>query len=303
MKTSSVNQAPPRVAPIIAMRAHAALRDDVAHLPMETPAATGGTVIAVLPCKGGAGATFIATNLAYAIAAEGKRVAMLDLNLYFGEAALYVSDTPAPATVADLAGEIDRLDAALLESSMLKISPNFWLLAAPDSPEKAVAIRAESIERILDVARASFDFVILDVSRALDATAIKALDCSDRIYLVMQAGLPFIRNGRRLLTLFRALSYPDSRIQLLVNRYQKDSDINLRELERALGASITKTLPNSYDAVDISINQGRPILEIARRDPVSRALREIARELARTPATADSWLQRFRLPGQLNSFA
>ena len=259
----------------------------------EVPAGHG-TVIAVLPCKGGAGATFIATNLAHAVAAEGKRVCMMDLNLHFGEASLYVSEATPPATIADLASELSRLDGALLESSMLKISPNCWLLAAPDSPERAVDIRADSIERILEVARANFDVVVLDVSRALDAPSIKALDCADQIYLVMQAGLPYIRDGKRLLKLFRALAYPESRVQLLINRYEKSGDISLRDLEGALGVKVAKTLPNSFNTVAVAINQGMPILDLAPRDPVSRALREMAQELACTKTDDAGWLQRFK---------
>lgn len=256
-----------------------------------------GMVIAFLPCKGGAGATFIAANLAHAIAAQGKRVCLIDLNLHLGVAALYVSDRAPPANVADVAAQIQRLDAALLESSMLHVAPHFWLLAAPDSPERAMDIRAENVERILNVARGSYDFVVLDVSRALDANSIKALDCSDQIYLVMQQGLPFIRDGNRLLGLFRSLAYPDARVQLLVNRYEKAADISLRDIEQALGMQVAKTMPNSFSAVAISINQGKPVLDLAPRDPIARSLREMACELARTEPEqpeAGGWLRRFK---------
>lgn len=268
---------------------------DLATRPLVNGAAVGhGLVMAFLPCKGGAGATFLAANLAHAIAAEGRRVCLIDLNLHFGVAALYVSDATPPATVADVARQIERVDAALLEASMLRVSANLWLLAAPETPEKAMDIRAESIERIIDVARASYDFVVLDVSRALDANSIKALDCADRIYLVMQTALPFIRDGARLLNLFSALGMAQMRIHILVNRYEKGGDIGLRDIERTLGMAAAKTLPNSFGAVAISINQGKPVLELAPRDPISRALHEMACELAQTQPQSRSWLQVFR---------
>ena len=251
-----------------------------------------GKVLAVLPCKGGAGATFLATNLAHAVAAEGKRVCLIDLNLHFGEASLYVSEANPPATLAEVAGQIQRLDGALLESSMLRIAPNFWLLAAPDTPEKAMDIRPESIERLLGVARASYDFVLLDVSRTLDANSIKALDGADDIYLVLQTTLPFIRDAKRLLTLFRSLSYPEAKMHLLVNRYEKGGDIDLKDVERTLGLAVTKTVANSFGNVAISINQGRPIIDLAPRDAVSMALREMARDLAQTKPPAEGWLRR-----------
>ena len=251
-----------------------------------------GKILAMLPCKGGAGATFLATNLACSIAAEGKRVCLIDLNFHFGEAALYVSETRHPSTVADVLQQIQRLDGPLLESSMLRVAPNFWLLAAPDSPEKAVDIRPESIERLLSVARTHYDFVLLDVSRTLDANSIRALDHVDAIYLVLQMTLPFLRDAARLLQLFRSLGYPESRSHLLVNRFEKGGDINLADLERSLGVTVSKSIPNSFGAVAVSINQGRPIVDIAPEDPVSRSIQEMARELAQVPAEDTGWLRR-----------
>ncbi len=251
-----------------------------------------GKVLAMLPCKGGAGATFLATNLACSIAAEGKRVCLIDLNFHFGEASLYVSETKPLSSVAEVLQQIQRLDGPLLESSMLRVAPNFWLLAAPDSPEKAVDIRPESVERLLNVARGYYDFVLLDVSRTLDANAIKALDGTDDIYLVLQMTLPFLRDAARLLRLFRSLGYPESRVHVLVNRFEKGGDLGLNDLERSLGVAVTKIVPNSFGTVAMSINQGLPIIDLAPDDAVSRALREMARELAKVPVADEGWLTR-----------
>lgn len=251
-----------------------------------------GRVIAVLPCKGGAGATFLATNLACSIAAEGKRVCLIDLNFHFGEASLYVSEARPPSTVDEVLQEIKRLDGPLLESSMLRVAPNFWLLAAPDSPEKAVDIRPDGIERLLSIARSHYDFVFLDVSRTLDANTIKGLDCADEIYLVLQMTLPFLRDAARLLRLFHSLAYPDGRVHVLVNRFEKGGDIGLKSIESGLGVGVFRIVPNSFGAVAVSINQGRPIIDVAPQDPVSRVLREMARELAKVPTEDEGWLRR-----------
>ena len=54
---------------------------------------THGKVLAFVSCKGGSGATFIAANLAHLLAAGGqRRVALIDMNLQFGDAALFLSE-------------------------------------------------------------------------------------------------------------------------------------------------------------------------------------------------------------------
>lgn len=253
-----------------------------------------GKVLAFLPCKGGSGSTFLASNLAYAIGTERKRVCLIDLNLHFGDAALHVSESVPSATVADLVGQIQRLDGALLESSMLKVTPHFSLLAAPDSPEKAMDVRPENIERLIGVARGCYDFVLLDVSRTLDANSVKALDCADSIYLVLQLTLPFIRDAGRLLQIFTSLGYPREKVVLLVNRFEKDGEIGLADVQRTLGQPVAKTVPNSFRTVAESINHGRAIIDLAPRDPVSKVLRELAGDLTQAPQRSGGWWQRLR---------
>ena len=218
-----------------------------------------------MSCKGGSGATFLATNLGYALAAlENKRVVLIDLNLQFGDASLFVSDSKPLATLADVAQQIHRLDHSLLASSMLNVTPNFALLAAPEDPVHADDVKPEHIDALLTLARQHYDFILLDVGRGLDAVSVRALDQSDMIFPVLQTTLPYVRDGKRLLDVFRSLDYHRDKIFLIVNRHEKSSEIKLRDLETAYGSAVFMTIPNHYEAAAASVNQGVPVLKLAR---------------------------------------
>ena len=132
-------------------------------------------MLAFIPCKGGSGATFLATNIAYTLAAlENKRVALFDFNLQFGDASLFVYDSPPTTSIADVARQIQRLDGSFLASSMIQVLPNFGVLAAPEEPENAAEIKTEHINSLFQVASKHYDFVILDVGRELDVISIQA---------------------------------------------------------------------------------------------------------------------------------
>ncbi|NBQ67695.1 MAG: response regulator receiver protein, partial [Nitrosomonadaceae bacterium] len=134
-----------------------------------------GKVLAFIPCKGGSGATFLAANLAYTLAAQNnQRVALIDFNLQLGDASLFLSDSKSPASIADVARQIHRLDGAFLASSMIQITPNLGILAAPDEPEKATEIKPEHVNPILQVAIKNYDFVILDIGRRMDSVSVQA---------------------------------------------------------------------------------------------------------------------------------
>src|SRR5690606_5551541 len=101
----------------------------------------------------------------YALAERGKRVAVVDLNLHFGDAAMFLTEQRPMATLADVCRQIDRADGEFLRASMTQVADRLWILPAPDSPEKALEVRPEAVERILALARTQFDFIILDLGR------------------------------------------------------------------------------------------------------------------------------------------
>ncbi|ARO86318.1 response regulator receiver protein [Nitrosospira lacus] len=239
-------------------------------------------VLAFIPCKGGSGATFLATNIAYALAAlENKRVALFDFNLQFGDASLFVHDSPPTTSIADVARQIQRLDGSFLASSMLQVLPNFGVLAAPEEPEKAAEIKPEHINPLFEVATRHYDFVVLDVGRGLDAISIQALDRADLVFPVMQQTLPSIRDAKRMSNAFSALNYPDDKLRFVVNRYKKNADITLADMENTLNLKIFKVIPNDHTVVTASVNQGIPAIKLDRRSPVAKSLQEIAHELSR----------------------
>lgn len=262
--------------------------------PDNHPAKARGKVIAFIACKGGSGATFLATNLGYVLAAkEEVKVALLDLNLQFGDAALFVSDQVPANSITDVTENISRVDASFFAANLVQVLPNYGLLAAPENPENAVGVKPEHIDVIMKVARANFDYVILDIGRMLSAVSVRALDQADMIFPVLQETLPFIRDSKRLVHTLLSLGYPKEKIHLVLNRHEKGGDIKLNDVETALDMAVFKTIPNSYDTVSTSVNQGIPIYKVDKHDPVTKALLELSQQLVEKPQPKESgWLSR-----------
>ena len=263
-----------------------------AKLKKADPMQKRAKVIAFVASKGGSGATFLACNLGYVLAATNEaKVALLDLNLQFGDAALFVSDHVPANTLANVTANISRLDASLLTSSMVQVLPNFGVLAAPEDTEQAQDVKPEHIEALLKLTSAQYDYVIMDIGRALNATSVKALDHADLIFVVLQQTLPFIRDSKRLIHALQSLGYTKDKVHLIINRYEKGGDIRLEDVEATLGMKVFKTIPNSYEAVSASVNQGVPMMKIARHDPVTKALQEVAQKLTEGSHTKkNGWL-------------
>ena len=245
-----------------------------------------GKVLAFISCKGGSGATFLSANFAYALAAlAGCKVLLIDLHGQFGDATLYVSDQKPAMTLSDICAQISRMDGAFLASCLVHVTPNFGVLAAADDPGHKVDMQPGHMDRILAVARQHYDYIVLDVGRQIDALSLRALDSADAIYPVLQLALPDIRDGRRLLDIFRSLGYPGERLRLIVNRYEKGGRLRLADLEQALGASVVHTVPNDYLAATDSVNQGIPLLQLSRTSAVARSLADLVEQVTKRRVT------------------
>ena len=249
-----------------------------------------GRILAFVSCKGGSGSTFLATNLGHQLGAEGKKVLLIDLNLQFGEAVLTVHDRKAMSNVAEVARNLPRLDASFLTASTVAVTPNFAILAAPEDPAESLQVKPEHLDAILNLAVNQYDFIILDVGKNLDDLTIKALDRAHNIFLVVQTMLPYIRNAKRMMTVFRSLGYSQDKVELLVNRFWKNGEIGLEDLRASLGISRMRTVPNGYKEVAKAINEGVPLATVAKSSLVLKAIAELAQSLLPKPDQAQGGL-------------
>ncbi len=238
-----------------------------------------GRILAFVSCKGGSGATFLATNVGYQLAGEGRKVLLIDLNLQYGDAVLTVHDRKPVSDIAEVARNLARLDASFFGASVVPVTANYDILAAPEDPAQSLQVKPEHLDAILNLAITSYDFILLDMSKTLDDLTIKALDRSNTIFLVVQAMLPYIRNADRMMNVFRSLGYAADKVELLVNRFSRNGEIGLEDLRAHLRVNSMRTIPAGYKDVARAINQGMPLAAVAKSSPVLKGIDELTQSL------------------------
>jgi len=259
-----------------------------------TNASNDSKVLSFISCKGGSGSTFIATNLGYILAAAfNKKVLLIDVNAYFGDASMYVSDKKPSMTLADISNQMNRLDFSFLESSLITVVPNYKILAAADDPANSVEILPEHLEKIVRIARNYYDFIILDVGRQIDGLTVKALDISDVVYPVLQLVLPYIRNAKHILDLFKSLGYSTKKVKPIINRYEKSGKLKISDLNNVLGMQSVITMPNDYDAVTDSLNQGVSVYQLYKSKPITNSLITLAEAITEEKLATKSIISKF----------
>lgn len=226
------------------------------HLAGPRPVAKRGRVLAVFSPRGGCGTSFIAANLAAGLNAP---TVLLDLNLQASSQDLYFGVKPRFSWV-DLIENSARLDDQMLASLVVPYNERLALLAAPAKAEDAEEVTPEQIHDAIVALRARFDYVLLDVMHTFDALTLSALDAADDILLVLGLDIVAVRAAQRALTIFQRLDYPREKIRLVLNRWNQQSELDMREIERALGQPVTSRITDDYRTAVTALNLGRPLL-------------------------------------------
>jgi len=253
----------------------------------ETPKKKG-RMVSVFSSKGGCGTSFIATNIA---AATASKTVLVDLNLHAGDLPLFLG-LEAKYSIADMVEKRQRLDEALVNSLVMPHSTHLSLLAAPREADQADGIEPQHIFEVLQSLREHFDYIVLDPQHTFDSITLAALDQSDEILLVLTLDIPAIRSTQRALEIFDKLGYPRKKTRIVVNRWSKQIDLDLRQVEKFLGEPVVGFIPSDYQTAVGSINLGTPLVQAEPTSKIALEIRRIGEQISMGLAPIDQSKQR-----------
>jgi pilus assembly protein CpaE len=237
-----------------------------------------GRIITVFSPKGGTGKTVTATNLAVSFAKNaGKRTLLLDLDLQFGDAAIMLGIEPEK-TIQDLVVAPGELDPEKLAGYTTRHVSGLDVLPAPIRPEDAELVTEQKLSRLLEVAKESYDVIVVDTSPFFHGPMLATLDRTDDLLLVCGLDVPTIKNVRLSLQTLQLLSFPSERIRIILNRANSNVGMKKGEVEAALEAKIRFEVPSDR-AVPLAVNRSNPAVLSDPKADFSRALREMAKAL------------------------
>jgi pilus assembly protein CpaE len=241
-----------------------------------------GKIVTVFSPKGGTGKTVVATNLATASAKfEGRKTLLLDLDLQFGDAAIMLGVEPEK-TIYDLVVAPGELDSEKLAGYITKHACGLSVLPAPLRPEDAELVTEAKLGRLLEVARESFDVIVVDTSPFFHGPMLATLDRTDELMLLCSLDVPTLKNLRLALQTLDLLSFPKQRVRIVLNRSNSKVGMKPNEVEGALGMKVRFEIPSDR-AVPLAVNRGNPVVLAEESADVSRAIKSMAKEMFRAP--------------------
>jgi len=248
-----------------------------------------GRVLAFYGAKGGVGTTTISINAAIALHREvgRSRVCLVDGNLQFGDHRVFLDLGLDRKSIVDVV-TATSIDQELLRSVVVKHDSGVDLLLAPPSPETAELVNADQhhLSRIIEQLRQMYDYIVIDIDKRLDENNLDVIAASDVVFVVMTADLSCLKNVRLVLETMTQLNVDKAQVQLVLNRSNAFTGINVKNAEGALKRKIDYQIVNEYRGAISALNSGAPFMFTKADSLLGRSVLEFARSVDRSAAGA-----------------
>ena len=206
-----------------------------------------GDTITITSVKGGVGKTVNTLNIAGILSSIGKKVLIIDLDLYTGGVACSLNienDKDLFLLVNDMSN--NKFD--YLENYIIKYNENIDIIPAPKDPRDASKISPKYLNVVISKAKMKYDVVLIDTNHLLTDTNLVILDNSDVILYFISNDLIDLKNMKSMTSIFRDMEMDNYKVILNNSLPQNKKTFNNYDIKTVIKSKIDFTLSNKlYD--------------------------------------------------------
>jgi pilus assembly protein CpaE len=234
-------------------------------------------VISVCSTKGGTGRSSTTVNLAAALTKEGRRTAVLDADIQFGDAAMYMDLRPR-RTIYEWIKEGDNRTELDIDGFLTKHEEGVSVMPAPSRPEFFELVTAADIQLAIQELKKIYQVIIIDTSAAISEVQLQCLNDSDEILLLTEGSLPAVRNTKLYLDTLETMQLKE-KVRLIHNREKKKGGMDPNKIAALAGQDIYFSLPDQQPLVEAAIEEGKPYVYAHPKKPLSKQMAGLARKI------------------------
>lgn len=222
---------------------------------------SGDKLIVIMGAKGGVGATTVAVNLGVQLSTFArKRTVLLDFARPLGNAHLLL-DLNLRFGLRDSVENLDRLDSHFLAGLLTAHQTKLEILGGVTQPEEWQTIDTKVLDRVVNVAKTSFDFVLADIGSQFSSEWCPILRMARKILIVAEANVPALWTLERRLKALKGFGVEPDRAGIIINRWHKTDDDVLRSIEKQISQPLFACFPNDFRKASQATNLGTPLQE------------------------------------------
>ncbi len=242
-----------------------------------------GVVLAVQGLAGGVGSTTFVTNLAWELATIDKntpaKVCILDLDLQSGSVATYL-DLPRKEAVFELLSDTDSMDNDSFLQALSVYNETMSVLTAPAEMLPLDIITSEDVQRLLEIAKSNFDYVVVDMPSTVVQWTEVVLHSAHVYFAPLELDMRSAQNALRMIRALKAEELPFEKLRYVMNRAPKFTDMNgksrVKRMSESLDIDIEVMIPDGGKQVMEAGDNGSPLAEIAPKNPMRKEINKLA---------------------------
>ncbi|MBV1895954.1 MAG: AAA family ATPase [Rhodobacteraceae bacterium] len=245
-----------------------------------------GALIVVHGLAGGTGATTLAVNLAWELASiqseEAVSVCLVDLDLQYGSISTYL-DLPRRDAVYEMLSDTENMDEEIFGQALLSFEDKLQVLTAPADMLPLDIVGPEDVERVIEMARSHFDYVVVDMPSTLVSWSETVLQAAHVYFAMLELEMRSAQNALRLKRALQAEDLPFNKLRFALNRAPKFTDLSgksrIKRMAESLGISIDLQLPDGGKQVTQGGDHGLPLATSSPKNPLRKEISKLAQSL------------------------
>lgn len=245
-----------------------------------------GAVIVVHGLAGGTGSTTMAVNLAWELAAVEEEtppsVCVIDLDLQYGSVSTYL-DLPRREAVFEMLSDTENMDEEVFGQALLSFEDRLQVLTSPSEMIPLDLISSEDVTRVIEMARAHFDYVVIDMPSTLVQWSETVLQAAHVYFALIELDMRSAQNALRMKRALQSEDLPFNKLRFALNRAPKFTDLSgksrVKRMGESLGISIDLQLPDGGKQVTQGSDHGIPLASSAPKNPLRKEIAKLAQSL------------------------
>lgn len=242
-----------------------------------------GAMIVVHGLAGGTGSTTLAVNLAWELATADKTdppsVCLLDFDFQYGSVATFL-DLPRREAVYEMLSDTETMDEEIFGQAMLTYEDKLNVLTAPTDMLPLDILSSEDVDRVLDIARNQFDYVVIDMPSTLVQWSETVLNKAHVYFAMLELDMRSAQNALRFKRALQSEDLPVEKLRYVLNRAPKFTDLSgkgrVKRMAESLSISIDVQLPDGGKPITQANDHGQPLANSAPKSPLRREIAKLA---------------------------
>lgn len=244
---------------------------------------------AIIGTRGGAGASTVATSIAWLMSEKGGRTtALLDLDVHFGTGALALDLEPGRG-LTDAIENPSRIDGLFIERAMVKASDRLAVLSAEAPIHSPMMTDGSAFYQLQEEMRAAFECTVIDLPRGMLVQHPHLMSDIQVAVVVTELTLAAARDTIRILSWLKS-NAPQTSVIVVANRVPAGAqlEISRKDFEGSVEHKVDFLVPYDQKLAAQAAKLGKPMADAGKGAKTIAPLVKLANRLMAVGDTAET---------------